>query len=416
MLNTFFKFLMIILLGTLTLPSGQMNGYGASQNPPSEPAFSDDELDQMLGTIALYPDPLMAQLLPAASFVDQVIQADWVLDGQVDEALIESQDWDPSVKAIAHYPGVLSQMSQNAEWTTAVGQAYVMQPAEVARSIQRLRAEAQQAGVLQSTPQQQVIVEQNVIRIEPAQAEVIYVPTYDPRLVWGQAEYSGPDLITFGSGLLIGAWLNRDWNWDRGAPYYHGWKGGGWIGRSRSHVDTRNNLYVNDQFRNIHLDRNVVNHNTGNYRTRLERDVSARRKPEGEPVRSAPQSGNPPTASPMPGRAVPPSVTPPSRGAEVPRAVTPTDREKPQPPVPPSAAPPSRGAEVPRAVAPTDREKPHPPVPPSAAPRVTTPPRGAGPSNGRPSQGREMPHGSAPQRGAPRNAPQSGDRGGGDRR
>lgn len=205
--------LAIILAVFLTSPPGVMNSYGAPQYAQSALAFSDDELDQMLAPIALYPDPLLAQILPAASFADQISQARRLLNGKVDEGLIESQDWDISVKAIAHYPSILSQMSQDADWTTAVGQAYVMQQPDVGKSIQRLRAEAQQAGVLQSTPQQEVIAEPDVIRIEPAQPEVIYVPSYDPSLVWGYSDFYGPGLISFGSGLLIGSWLNRDWDW-----------------------------------------------------------------------------------------------------------------------------------------------------------------------------------------------------------
>jgi hypothetical protein len=376
----------IIFAVFLISPPDLMNSYAAPQYTQFAPAFSDDELDQMLGPIALYPDPLLAQILPAASFADQISQAQRLLNGRVDEGLIESQDWDVSVKAIAHYPSILSQMSQNADWTAAVGQAYLMQQPDVGRSIQRLRAEAQQAGVLQSTPQQEVITEANVIRIEPAQPEVIYVPAYDPSLVWGYPEFYGPGLITFGSGLLIGSWLNRDWDWHGRGPYYHGWSGGGWIANSRRFVDTHNRFYVNDQFRNIHVDRNVVNHNISSYRTRMDRDAAARRKPEngvtrqkpeGGPVRGTPQRGVPPAAAPRPGGEVPRSVTPPPGGAP-PRPVTP----------------------------PSGREKPQLAAPsPSAPPRVMTPPQGASP-----------PHAGPPPGGAPRGAPHGGAPAGGGRR
>src|SRR6185369_1178412 len=142
---------------------------------------SDYELDQIMSPIALYPDPLLAQILPAASFVNDVSDAQQMLNGRVDEGLIEREPWDISVKAIAHYPTVLNYMAENGDWTVALGQAYIMQRADVERSIQRLRAEARQAGILQSNAQQSVIVDQpNVIRIEPAQPQFIYIPQYDP--------------------------------------------------------------------------------------------------------------------------------------------------------------------------------------------------------------------------------------------
>ena len=216
-----FKSLAVVLAIALTLPPAIQNSYSAQRYYGTQsyldttPRFSDYELDQMLSPIALYPDPLLAQILPAASFVNDVSDAEQMLNGRVDEGLIERQPWDISVKAIAHYPTVLNYMAENADWTAALGQAYIVQRPDVERSIQRLRAEARQAGLLQSNAQQLVIVEQpNVIRIEPAQPQVIYLPQYDPAVVWGGYDY-GPGyygdlfpfgLITFGSGLVLGAW------------------------------------------------------------------------------------------------------------------------------------------------------------------------------------------------------------------
>src|SRR5262245_48003114 len=228
-------FLPAILLLTLVLLPATPNAY--SQYRP----FSDAELDQLLAPIALYPDPLLAQILPAASFGDQIYRASSMLDGHVDEGLIEIQDWDISVKALAHYPDILTFMAQNPDWTAAVGQAYVTQRRAVEGSIQRLREQARAAGYLQSTDQQQIIAEDNVIRIEPAQADVIYVPQYDPGYIWGYSNlypvYPYPAFsyggIAFGTGLFIGPWLNRDWDWFGSGPFYHGWRGRGWVGRSR---------------------------------------------------------------------------------------------------------------------------------------------------------------------------------------
>ena len=149
--------------------------------------FYPEELDDLLAPIALYPDPLIAQILPAATFIDQIDEAARYINQYGQAARIDDQPWDVSVKAVAHYPDVLFMMDQKYEWSASLGQAYVNQPQEVFEAIQRLRAEAMANGNLVSTAQQEVIVDGAVIRIVPAQAEVIYLPSYDPMLV-----YAGP--------------------------------------------------------------------------------------------------------------------------------------------------------------------------------------------------------------------------------
>jgi len=180
--------------------------------------FSNDELDQLLSPIALYPDPLLAQVVPAATFFDQLQEANQLLGGRSDDNAISNQSWDVSVKSVAHYPQVLQKMVQDSDWTIALGQAYVNQSTDVAKSIQRLRAEARSAGSLVTTSQQQVIVEGEVIRIVPAQPQVIYVPQYNPEVVYvnsgpSTGEVVAAAAISFGVGLAIGAWLNNDWDW-----------------------------------------------------------------------------------------------------------------------------------------------------------------------------------------------------------
>jgi hypothetical protein len=118
---------------------------------------------------------LLAQILPAASFPDEISQAQTPLNSQVDEGLIESQPWAISVKALAHYPQILQMMAENPDWTIAVGQAYVTQKAAVERSIQRLRRQAEQAGILQSNPGQVVTVEPNYITFRNTIREFIGV-------------------------------------------------------------------------------------------------------------------------------------------------------------------------------------------------------------------------------------------------
>src|SRR5215468_6188934 len=249
--------------------------------------FSDAELDELLSPIALYPDPLLAQLIPASTFVEQLDEAQRTLGGRSDDNLISNQNWDVSVKSVAHYPQVLQMLIEKRDWTTALGQAYVNQSTDVAKSIQRLRAEAQSAGNLVTTSQLEVISEGQVIKIVPAQPQVIYVPQYNPEVVYVEKD-SGPSTgamiataaISFGAGLAIGAWLNNDWDWHGRGIYYHGWVGPGWIGANRSfvNVNVNRNIYINNRYNHINVNRNVVNRNINNYRTSLNRNAVVRQQ------------------------------------------------------------------------------------------------------------------------------------------
>lgn len=239
--------------------------------------FSPEQLDNLLAPIALYPDPLLSQVLVAATFVDDVDEAArWVRANGTNG--IDDQPWDVSVKAVAHYPTVIYMMADKIDWTTSLGQAYVNQSTDVMTSIQRLRHMARDVGNLVTTPQQQVLVEDDYISIVPYQPAYIYVPVYDPyicyyrRPAWGLA-------ITFGVGFVIGAWLNRDCDWHRHRVYYHGWEGRGWIGRSRPRVRITN-VYVNNRYNNVVVNRNIVHRNVNvnnidRYRS-VHRDVSYR--------------------------------------------------------------------------------------------------------------------------------------------
>jgi hypothetical protein len=240
---------------------------GQEQEPPASELFSADQLDNLLAPIALYPDPLLAQVLPASTFVDQIDEASRWLRANNDPNGIDEQPWDVSVKSVAHYPSVLNMMSSKIDWTTSLGQAYVNQSTDVMTSIQRLRALAHSAGNLETNPQQQVTTQGDYIQIDPMQPQYIYVPVYDPYAVYYRGGYGfgggfGGNLISFGSGFAIGAWLNYDFDWGGHRVFYHGWGGGegGWIGRSRPNV-RMNSPYVNNSYRNISVNRQVVNHN-----------------------------------------------------------------------------------------------------------------------------------------------------------
>jgi hypothetical protein len=228
-----------------------------AQAPATE--YAPDQLDQLVAPIALYPDPLIALILPASTAPSDVAEAAQYLASGGDPAGIESQNWDPSVKALAHYPEVVKWMAANPDWVGALGAAFVLQQTDVLKSVQQLRARARAAGTLASTPQQQVEMEGDDIRIVPAEPGTIYVPQYDPDVVYEVPEgYAGP-FITFGVGFPVGAWLGYECDWDNFGiwvgPWHPGWayrrdwrdaRGGG----NRWHADPgRSRPLVRDHYR-----------------------------------------------------------------------------------------------------------------------------------------------------------------------
>ena len=183
--------------------------------PPPMAAYqplAEAQLDQLLGPIALYPDPLIAQILPGSTLPTQIVLADRYVSGGGDPNQINQQPWDASVQALARYPNVLKWMDDNLNWTTELGQAFLNQQQDVMDSIQRLRQSAYNLSNLQSTPQQQVINDGGDIEIVPANPQVIFVPVYQPDQVYYQTGYGSP-FITFGIGFPIGLWLDYDFDW-----------------------------------------------------------------------------------------------------------------------------------------------------------------------------------------------------------
>ena len=239
--------------------------------------FTAEELDDLLAPIALYPDPLLAQILPAATFIDQIDEAVRYVRQYGKSVRIDDQPWDVSVKAVAHYPDVLFMMDQKSDWTASLGQAFINQQQDVMDAIQYLRSEAEAEGNLASTPQQQVINQDGYISIVPAEPEEVYVPQYDPQVVYVESSPSY-GFITFGIGLAIGAWLDRDFDWHRRRVFYHGWQGGGWISRARPYIHDRRNIYINNNNTVISVNRKVVQHNTVNFREELRRNAQVSRK------------------------------------------------------------------------------------------------------------------------------------------
>jgi len=229
------KTLVICFLFFWTAPAP----WAVSAEPAKGPVFKPEELEQLVATIALYPDSLVSQILMASTYPLEVVEAErWVkqnkdLRGDALTAALEKQTWDPSVKSLVNFPQVLMMMSEKLDWTQKLGDAFLAQQKEVMETIQKLRKKAQDQGTLQTTEQQVVKVEQQTIIIEPANPQVIYVPTYNPVVVYGAWPYpayppyayyppghvAGSNLLSFGLGVAAGAAWGYAWggcNWRAG--------------------------------------------------------------------------------------------------------------------------------------------------------------------------------------------------------
>jgi hypothetical protein len=207
----------------------------ASQDPLNDPQvaapWTAEELENLLAPIALYPDPILAQVLIAATFPDQIAEASAYVRTNGTRG-IDDQTWEISVKAVAHYAPVLNLMAEGEDWTIALGQAYAEQPADVMNAVQGLRRMANAQGNLESTAQQTVYIEREAIKIIPAEPKVIYVPTYDPAVVYFRPIYiahAHPAYWSWGVGYPIGVWLTYDFDWYSHRIYYHGWHGPRWV-------------------------------------------------------------------------------------------------------------------------------------------------------------------------------------------
>jgi len=194
--------------------------------PGAQVTLTADQIDQLLGPIALYPDPLLSLIFPAATYPQDDIAAEQWLQATPNptEADIAAQSWDDSIKGLVHYPTVLAMMSNQIDWTQTVGAAFIYQQQDVMNSIQRLRAQAQALQNLQTNQQEQVLADSGAIRIEPIDPDVIYVPQYDPNVVY-VSQYP----VSFGIGFPIGLWDDNDFDWNRryiviGGGWYSGWR------------------------------------------------------------------------------------------------------------------------------------------------------------------------------------------------
>ncbi len=205
-----------------------------AQEGGAKPALKQEQLEQLLAPIALYPDSLLTQILMASTYPLEVVQADrWAkqnknMKGDALAKALEAQTWDPSVKSLVNFPQVLQMMSEKLDLTQKLGDAFLGQQKDVMATIQKLRAKAQAAGNLKTTKEQVVKVEQEVIIIESPSPTVIYVPAYNPTVVYGAWAYpayppypyyppgyaAGAAFVT---GVAVGAawgyaWGNANWN------------------------------------------------------------------------------------------------------------------------------------------------------------------------------------------------------------
>jgi len=215
------------LLETAPTPSSDQS----SKIPP-------DQLDSLVAPIALYPDPLLAQTLAASTYPLELIQLQqWLLKnpGLKDKALADAvakQPWDPSIQAMAGLPDVVKRLADDIQWTTDLGNAFLAQQSDVMDAVQRMRKKAQDTGNLKSGEQQKVetkvIENKSVIVIEQADPQVVYVPSYDPVVIWGSPIYPYPPIyyptgyyaaglaISFGFGVMMGAFWSGGWGWGCG--------------------------------------------------------------------------------------------------------------------------------------------------------------------------------------------------------
>jgi hypothetical protein len=251
-----FSIIMLWLFATLVL--SPWSAPATAQGSAPAALFRAEELDQLVAPIALYPDSLLAQVLMASTYPLEIVSAArWIKanpklkDKALDDAL-QTQTWDPSVKSLTVFPEVLTMMNEKLDWTQKLGDAFLAQQTDVMQAIQRLRSKAQAQGNLKTTQEQKVIIEQppvgptaqeqgvvveqpaasqtTIIRIEPANPQVVYVPTYNPTVVYGAWSYpayppyayyppgyvAATSLFSFGVGVAVGSALWGDCNWGHG--------------------------------------------------------------------------------------------------------------------------------------------------------------------------------------------------------
>jgi hypothetical protein len=256
-LRRFIALLCALLLapGDVALFAAQAPSTGASTEQAAA-TIPPEQLDSLVAPIALYPDPMLSQTLVAATYPLEIIQLQQWLQknkGLKDQALVDAvkkQDWDPSIQSMAALPDLVKQLSENIKWTTDLGNAFLAQQADVMEAVQRMRKKAMDAGNLKSSPQQkvetQVVESKTVVVVQQSDPQVVYVPSYNPVVVYGPPVYPYPPIaypppgyyaagmaISFGVGMAMGAAMSGGWGY-----------GCGW-GGNNVNVNVNNNFQRN---------------------------------------------------------------------------------------------------------------------------------------------------------------------------
>ena len=244
--------LVFVLMIMLVIPPGGL-GQQAEQN-----VFKQEELDQILAPIALYPDSLLTQILMASTYPLEIVQADrWAkqnedLTGDILAEALETQPWDPSVKSLVNFPQVLDMMNEKVDWTQKLGDAFLAQQKDVMATVQSLRRKAEAEGNLKTTKEQTVVVEKETIIIQPANPQVVYVPTYNPTVVYGAWAYpSYPPYYYYPPGYAAGAGFAFATGVAIGAAWGYAWGHSNWHGGDVD-IDINRNTNINN---NINRDK-----------------------------------------------------------------------------------------------------------------------------------------------------------------
>jgi len=211
-----------------------INAQEPQQQQSAQQVWSPQQLDDLVAPIALYPDPLLGQVLAASTYPLEIVEAQqWLTSnrGLTGTSLMDAarqQNWDPSVQALVAFPDVLARLNQDVRWTTDLGNAFLAQQADVMHAVQHMRASAEANGKLSSSSQQVVTTQtdngQSAIEIEPANPQVIYVPSYDPAYIWG------PPLYGYYPSLYYPAFGFGFWPGINVGLSFGGWGWGGWGG------------------------------------------------------------------------------------------------------------------------------------------------------------------------------------------
>ncbi len=237
-----------------------------------------DELDQLVAPIALYPDALVAQVLAASVHPTEIVEADrWMqantsLKGQALAQQVDQMPWDPSVKALTQFPSVLANMDKNLSWTSSLGEAYTNQEQDVMSAVQVMRQRAQSSGNLTSNTQQTVSTQGTTIVIQPANPQVIYVPAYNPWVIYGGPVvaypgwvpvpgvwWGGPS-VSFGIGFGVGYWGGFGWGWNH---WGYNW-GNQTVIYNRNVYINRSNTFINNRTYNNTINNRTFNNTTNN--------------------------------------------------------------------------------------------------------------------------------------------------------